>query len=105
MRSPEERVAWVPPFQDQRLQALYVRYLGRNWPELLNDAQQTEWQSYLAQKLIDGNHGCQFTLDDFFAVMSETKPDDETQAEILAQLNLWAELNFSELNSASQEAV
>lgn len=104
-RSPEERVAWVPPFQDQRLQALYVRYLGRNWPELLNDAQKTEWQSYLAQKLIDGNHGCQFTLDDFFAVMSETEPDDETQAEILAQLNLWAELNFSELNSASQEAV
>lgn len=101
-RSPDQRVNWVPPFQDQRLQTLYTRYLGRNWPELLDEKQQANWQDYLVQKLVDGEFGCEFTLDDYFAIISETEPEDENQAQILAQLEQWVELHFSELGTQNR---
>ncbi|MCP4010817.1 MAG: exodeoxyribonuclease I, partial [Proteobacteria bacterium] len=100
VRSPEDRVSWVPPFQDERLQSLYARYLGRNWPDLLNEVQTAEWQGYVAQKLIDGEFGCQFTLDDYFAAMGETEAENESQAQILAQLDAWVEKHFSDLENA-----
>ena len=96
-RSPEDRINRVPPFQDERLQSLYARYLGRNWPELLSEAQRAEWQNYVTQKLVDGEFGCQFTLDDYFAVMGKTEAENEAQADILAQLDSWVDQHYSEL--------
>ncbi len=96
-RSVEDRVSWTPPFQDERLQSLYARYLGRNWPELLSEEQSAEWQRYVTQKLIDGEFGCQFTLDDYFAVMGETEAENESQAGILEQLEAWVDQHYSDL--------
>lgn len=98
-RSAEQKISWVPPFQDERLQTLYTRYLGRNWPDLLNDEQRAVWQDYVAQKLIDGEHDCEFTLDEYFSVIAEIEPEDEAQAEILAQIEQWVEQHYAELGN------
>ena len=100
-QSPQERIDAVPPFQDQRLQTLYPRYLGRNWPELLNAEQAEKWQSYIAEKLIDGDHGCQFTLDDYFSATSEIEAENDAQSEILQKLEQWVEQNFADLKTNS----
>jgi len=99
-KSPEQLITWTPPFQDQRLQTLYTRYLGRNWPEQLSEEQRAAWQDYVAQKLLDGEHDCELTLDQFFAVMAETEAENEAQTEILEQIEQWVEQHYSELETS-----
>ena len=96
-KSAQERIEWSPPFQDERLQTLYSRYLGRNWPELLDDEQNAQWQAYRLEKLIDGDHGCTFTLDDYFAAISEITPEDAEQTALLEALDQWVEQHYSGL--------
>ncbi len=98
--SAQARIAWQPAFQDARLQTLYPRYLGRNWPELLDTEQAAQWQSYVAEKLLEGEHGCEFTLDDYFSAMDEAEPENEAQKAVLEQLAQWVEQHFSALESA-----
>ena len=103
-RSPEQRVQEQPGFQDERLQTLYTRYLGRNWPELLNDEQRSVWRDYVSQKLLDGEHDCTLSLDQYFVAVSEIEVDNESQAEILAQLEAWVEQHYASLGTDPSDA-
>ena len=93
-KTPEQRVTWKPPFQDPRLQAIYPRYLGRNWPELLNDEQREQWQAFCQSRLLDGEYGCEFTLDDFLAALDDAESFEvqpNNAAQLLQQLQEWVE--------------
>lgn len=99
-KPPQARLEWTPPFQDSRLQTLYPRYLGRNWPDQLSETQREQWLGYVSQKLLDGEHGCEFTLDDYLALTQEITPANDAETNILAQLDSWVEQHFSELDTS-----
>ena len=93
----EERINFNPAFQDKRLQTLYTRYLGRNWPDALNDEQIEHWQSFCKARLLDGEFGCDFTLHDYIEQIetlpeSEFMQDDiELKQQLIDALDLWVE--------------
>lgn len=68
-KRPQERVAWIPTFADKRLQTIYPRYLGRNWPQLLNEQQLRQWQVFCEARLIDGEFECPLTLQEYLDVI------------------------------------
>lgn len=100
-QTPEDLLSSEPAFQDERLQTLFTRYLGRNWPEQLSADQRTAWQRYISEKLIDGDHGCQFTLEDYQQALSEIEVEDDAEKEVLAKLAQWVKENYSGLDSQS----
>jgi len=48
---PENLSTLSIPFEDNRLEEMLFRYRARNWPETLNEEEQTEWQHYRQQRL------------------------------------------------------
>ena len=97
-RDADTLLDWAPPFQDERLQTIYPRYLARNWPDDLNPEQKATWQTYRAEKIIDGDHDCLLTLDAFFELMAQIEPENEEQVALLTDLEQWVETHFSDLN-------
>ncbi|MFK8066676.1 MAG: exodeoxyribonuclease I, partial [Gammaproteobacteria bacterium] len=91
--SPEQLADWQPPFSDQRLQTLYSRYRARNWPETLNEEQQRDWQTFCHERLVDGEHGCSLTVNEFQLRMEELaqRATTEKEQKILNQLIAWVQ--------------
>jgi len=64
-QKPEQRIEMPPQFADQRLNALYPRYLARNWLHLLSESQQQQWQDFCKARLLEGNFGSTLTLEKY----------------------------------------
>jgi exodeoxyribonuclease-1 len=75
-----------PAFADARLNELLFRYRARNFPETLNDAEQTQWTEHCAHRLHDGAGGA-LTLQAFLDEVDALGEDaDERTQEILGAL-------------------
>lgn len=92
-KSDGERLAdWHPNFIDERLTPLLLRYKARNFPQSLSDKETIAWESWRANKLIEGfDKSVNFEK---FAkrlqrLASDTK--DETRRYLLEELQLYAE--------------
>lgn len=95
--SAEDRLTFNPAFQDKRLQTLYTRYLGRNWPDQLDTEQQENWLTFCKARLLDGEFGCDFTLHDYIEhaeslLDSEFLQEDPAlKQQLIEALDLWIE--------------
>ena len=75
-----------PKFSDARLDALFFRYRARNFPETLDETEQTQWLAHCAHRLHDGAGGG-LTLEAFFERIDELGEDaDERGQDILGAL-------------------
>ena len=92
-RSPEKLANWVPAFQSTRLQTLYPRYRARNWPELLNEAEQKKWQAFCQARLQDGEFDCPLTIAQFQQRLEILAGEELTEREqnVLNDLVAWVE--------------
>lgn len=84
---------WEPPFADARLKELFFRYRARNWPETLSHDEQVQWREFCRERLLEGQHGCTLTIDDFQLRIEQLgdEPLDEKQQGILRQLVRWVQ--------------
>ena len=95
--SPEQLAEWTPDyFQDKRLQVLLPRYKARNYPEILNEDETRQWQEFCRARLIDGEFGCNLTLEQFQqSLMSLAQGDpSERDQKLLDQLSTWVQQRF-----------
>lgn len=74
-----------PDFKDERLYNLWLPFKARNYPSLLNQAEQKEWQKYVSQKLKSQSERW---LERFNEVMQTQKPNNEQQ-HLLSELRAW----------------
>ena len=95
--SSEQLANWTPDyFNDKRLQTLLPRYKARNYPESLTEGETRQWQEFCRARLIDGEFGCDLTLEQFQqALMSLAQSDlDERDQTLLDQLSQWVQQRF-----------
>lgn len=83
------------PFQDPRLEEMFLRYKARNYPEALNEQELMHWEEYRARKLLGQDaQGC-LTFDAFYAEMNriatEQQPLSARDQQILEALADYAE--------------
>ncbi len=90
-KKPEQLVDWVPAFDDKRLTTIYPRYLGRNWPHLLNTQQLQQWKDYCHARVIDGEFDSTMTLTRYQQILEELISQDltEKQQGIIKALVEW----------------
>ncbi|MEE9351807.1 MAG: hypothetical protein V3U78_06070, partial [Thiotrichaceae bacterium] len=90
-KKPEQLIDWTPSFDDERLNIIYPRYLARNWPHLLNEAQLQKWQSYCEARLIDGEFDSTMTLAAYQDRLEELASQEltEKQQPIIKSLVQW----------------
>ncbi|MBM3209767.1 exodeoxyribonuclease I [Candidatus Saccharibacteria bacterium] len=81
--SEGELTNFAPPFQDERLKELLVRYKARNFPRTLSQTERGEWESWRAARIAT-------KLPDYLKSLSKlaTSGADEY---LLGELTLWAE--------------
>lgn len=82
-----------PPFADERLNSLLLRYKARNFPEALSDKEQTAWESWRQDKLINGVDSS-LTYSQFgerLAQRAATPGLTKEQQYLLEETKLWAE--------------
>ncbi len=94
---PQQLANWTADyFQDKRLQTLLPRYKARNYPEILNEDETRSWQQFCQARLIDGEYGCNLTLEQFQqSLMSLAQSDlSERDQKLLNQLSLWVQQRF-----------
>ncbi len=95
--NPEQLAAWTPDyFQDKRLQTLLPRYKARNYPEILNDTEIQNWKNFCQARLIDGEFGCNLTLEQFQQELMTLAQSQQSEAKqkLLEQLSLWVQGMF-----------
>jgi exodeoxyribonuclease-1 len=90
-KRPEQRVEWIPSFDDARLNTIYPRYLARNWPHLINSAQLQKWRSFCEARIIDGEFESTMTLTAYQNRLEELVHEDlsEKKQHIVKQLIQW----------------
>ena len=90
-KKPEQLVSWEPAFASKRLQTIYPRYLGRNWPQLLDEQQLRKWQAFCEARLIYGEFDCPLTLMEYQEVLESLANQEltEKQQDILKALVQW----------------
>ena len=91
--TPEQLAEWTPAFKSTRLQTLYPRYRARNWPELLNQAEQEKWQAFCQARLHDGEYDCPLTVAQFQQRLEQLAQEALTEQEqhVLNDLVAWVE--------------
>ncbi len=90
-KRPEQLVSWTPAFDDQRLNTIYPRYLGRNWPHLLNEQQLRQWRAYCEARILDGEYDSTLTLVEYQDALEALANQSltEKQQKILEALIQW----------------
>ena len=87
-----------PAFEDGRLDELLFRYRARNWPDTLNEAEQSRWQQLRHDRLHEGA-GAGLTLTQFFERIDELNEGaDERGQALLGELYDYAEAIAPELD-------
>ncbi len=80
-----------PAFEDGRLEELLFRYRARNWPDSLDEAEQSRWQQLRHERLHEGAGGG-LTLTQFFERIDELNEGaDERGQALLGDLYDYAE--------------
>ncbi|BFM48045.1 exodeoxyribonuclease I [Marinomonas sp. THO17] len=64
-------------FDDRRLPEMLMRYIGRNYPEQLNDQQRVEWEEYRQLRLLEKDGGGSINMEQYFARLNELAHDAE----------------------------
>ncbi|WCN13218.1 exodeoxyribonuclease I [Marinomonas mediterranea] len=67
-------------FDDRRLPEMFMRYLGRNYPDQLSEQQREEWEEYRQTRLLNADGGGTIHMDAFFARLNELAQDEELTA-------------------------
>lgn len=83
-----------PPFQDGRLEEMFLRYKARNCPSLLTFEQQQIWEEYRSRKLLGPDNNGHLTMKEFYARLNELYADQgrsEKDRMILEELAVYAE--------------
>ncbi|CAA6804985.1 MAG: Exodeoxyribonuclease I (EC [uncultured Thiotrichaceae bacterium] len=90
-KKPEQLASWRPNFDDQRLQAIYPRFIARNWPELLDQQAIMKWQGYCQARVLDGEYGSTITAAEYQDELEQLASQElsETEQKILMQLVQW----------------
>jgi exodeoxyribonuclease-1 len=86
------RQADTPPgFSDDRLNALWPRYVARNFPARMSGEQKLAWDQYCRAKLTDG--GDKSALANYFRTIAElgTKNLPKPKLSLLEDLQLYGE--------------
>lgn len=90
-KKPEQLASWQPKFDDQRLQAIYPRFIARNWPELLDQEAAMKWQGYCQARVLDGEYGSTITAAEYQDELEQLASQElsETEQKIVMQLAQW----------------
>lgn len=90
-KKPEQLASWQPNFDDQRLQAIYPRFIARNWPELLDQDAALKWQGYCQARVLDGEYGSTMTATEYQDELEKLASQELTEDEqkIIRQLAQW----------------
>ena len=81
------------PFQDTRLEEMFLRYKARNYPHTLSEGERHRWEEYRSHKLLSGENGY-LSFDQLYEQMNRIAADPATtdsQRVILEELALYAE--------------
>lgn len=83
---PRGLAGFTPSFADKRLNALLLRYKGRNFPQSLSQTERSEWEAYRIHRLAAD-------LPQFTKELQRLAPSAATEREkfLLQELQLWAE--------------
>ncbi|HMW14063.1 MAG TPA: exodeoxyribonuclease I [Pseudomonadales bacterium] len=86
---PTRLASYAGRFADPRLPELLFRYRARNHPHTLSESEQTRWQQWRRQRLLEGGPGL-LTLAQFFAQIDQLAVSGEIRSErdraVLVQL-------------------
>ncbi len=92
-------------FDDTRLPEMLFRYRARNFPDTLNDEEQAQWLDFCLNKLLLGKEaGASLSLSEYWAMISEKKPQKDCNKLILDALTEYGE-NLMEKMSISERFV
>ena len=72
---PENLIDLSPAFEDPKLHELLFRYRARNWPHLLNKAEQQRWQEYRIHRLTKPEAGASITYREYGRALSRMTVD------------------------------
>lgn len=92
-KKPEQLASWKPTFDDQRLQAIYPRFIARNWPESLDQEAAMKWQGYCQARVLDGEYGSTITAAEYQDELEHLASQElsESEQKIVMQLAQWLE--------------
>ncbi|WP_370298561.1 exodeoxyribonuclease I [Pontibacterium sp.] len=82
------------PFQDGRLEEMFLRYKARNCPFILTSEEQQIWEEYRSRKLLGPDNSGHLTMNEFYARLNElyARPDcSDRDRLILEELAVYAE--------------
>ncbi|QQR52141.1 exodeoxyribonuclease I [bacterium] len=75
----------APPFTDERLPELFLRYKGRNFPQSLSDEDRSQWETYRASRIMAD-------IEPWSTALAAAYDDaDDAGKSLLTDLQLWAE--------------
>lgn len=81
------------PFQDARLEEMFLRYRARNYPETLSTEDQYRWEEYRVQKLLKGESGY-LSIPELYENLNRLASDpklSDSGRHILEELAIYAE--------------
>lgn len=82
------------PFQDNRLEEMFLRYRARNYPHTLSEEERGRWEEYRRLRLLGPDNGGYLTISELFEQLNRLyqQPDmTDHQRGILEELALYAE--------------
>ena len=82
------------PFQDNRLEEMFLRYRARNYPHTLSEEERGRWEEYRRLRLLGPDNGGYLTMSELFEQLNALyqQPDmTDKQRGILEELALYAE--------------
>lgn len=77
---PQDLADLQPAFEDAKLDEMLFRYRARNWPNLLNRAEQQRWQEYRMNRLTDADAGGSITDKEYGKKLSRMVVDASLSA-------------------------
>lgn len=98
--TPQDLAGLDLPFDDSRLAEMLFRYRARNYPETLNDAEQTRWQEFRITRITAEDPGTGVGFDEFKKRIKQLRESGEMsddQLTLLVELESYAQaqMNFS----------
>ena len=64
-------------FDDRRLPEMLMRYIGRNYPDQLSDAQRVEWEEYRRIRLMEADGGGSISMDEYFNTLNRIAQSED----------------------------
>ena len=104
---PENLAQLNPAFEAPKLHELLFRYRARNWPHLLNKAEQQRWHEYRMHRLTRPDAGASITYREYGKILSRMAVDaglTPDQRTLVNQLLDWpAQIGLGEPASMDSE--